>query len=122
MKARVAGHGSAQQHYADRGISADPRWLESFEAFRYDMGECPPDLELEREDNDKGYYKDNCCWATRGDQMRNTRRTHHVVVGGQRMCLLDGCRKIGANYRTAMKRMKAGWTAQQVIDYEVKVK
>ncbi len=45
----------------------------SFEAFLRDMGERPPGTTIDRRDNDKGYFKDNCRWATATEQHHNRR-------------------------------------------------
>lgn len=51
------------ERYIERGIDADPRW-QCFETFLKDMGERPLGLELDRIDNSKGYWPDNCRWVT----------------------------------------------------------
>ncbi|QPL10865.1 HNH endonuclease [Pectobacterium phage Possum] len=64
----------AYPDYGARGINYCPEW-ESFENFRdwaYANG-YKPELEIDREDNDKGYSPDNCRWATRTTQQRNRR-------------------------------------------------
>ena len=69
MKQRVLNP-SDKDHplYKDRHI--DPKWM-IFENFHADMGDRPVGLTLDRMDNTKGYYKDNCRWATRSEQARN---------------------------------------------------
>jgi hypothetical protein len=62
------------KNYGGRGITVSPEWM-TFENFYSDMGEKPLNLTLERIDNNKGYSKGNCMWATYAAQGRNTRRT-----------------------------------------------
>jgi|SRR6185436_19744472 len=67
------------KNYGGRGIDVDPRWL-TFETFLADMGEKPAGLTLERVDNDKGYWPDNCVWATQAAQNKNRRRRKDVKL------------------------------------------
>jgi hypothetical protein len=54
----------------------DPRW-ESFAAFYADMGERPEGRSLDRRDGSRGYWPDNCRWATASEQRLNQKRNHH---------------------------------------------
>lgn len=57
--------------YKSRGVSDE--WRNSFEVFYIDMGKRPSsEYSIDRIDNSKGYYKENCRWASRSQQARNT--------------------------------------------------
>ena len=61
--------------YGGRGIKVCDRWLESFENFIEDMGLKPTSKHsIDRKDVNGNYTKENCKWATKIEQMNNTRR------------------------------------------------
>lgn len=69
-------YNKSSQHFKDygaRGITVCDEWRNSFEAFYRDMGPRPRGMTIERKNNDLGYSKANCIWATHTDQMRNRR-------------------------------------------------
>lgn len=50
----------------------DSRWFD-FRNFLVDMGDRPTGMTIDRVDNERGYFKDNCRWATASEQSRNQR-------------------------------------------------
>lgn len=117
MKSRCAGtNGASSKHYHGRGIRVCARWLDSFENFLADMGECPKGLTLERDKNDMGYEPGNCRWATQADQVKNTRRTIRVKLAGRVMCLKDACAMAGVSYQGVRGRIRLGKEPQAALD------
>ena len=65
--------------YGGRGITVDPRWMASYDAFIEDVGPRPSlQHSLDRIDVDKGYYPENVRWATFRVQVSNRRMWYHV--------------------------------------------
>lgn len=104
------------RHYGGRGITVCEEW-NSFEKFLADMGPRPGDgYSIERRNNDRGYNKDNCTWATAYEQTRNRRANVTVEVEGQTLCISDACRTAGVPVQTLYSRCKRhGMTIQEGV-------
>lgn len=80
--------------YGGRGIKVCEEWKKSFTSFAEDMlPSYVKGLTLDREDNNKGYNKENCRWETRATQVRNTTRIRSNNTLGYR-----GIKKNGSGY------------------------
>ena len=107
--------------YGGRGITVCQRW-DSFEVFLQDMGPKPSlKHSIDRMDNNKSYEPANCRWATRAQQMRNTRRNCNLTWNGITLCLPEWAERLGLPKETLVSRIKAGWTAAEAIETPVRV-
>lgn len=95
-------------YYGGRGITVCNSWLSNFEAFRDDMGPCPPGRSIDRIDTNGPYSPDNCRWATRQEQSAN--RSNRIVVEyeGAPYRLADLAKKVGKTYFTVHGWYKTG--------------
>jgi len=68
--------------YINRGIDCCKGWDDYivFRDWSLENG-YSDELSIDRIDNDKGYYKDNCRWATREEQQRNINKQKNNKVG-----------------------------------------
>ena len=94
----------AYYRYGGRGIKVCNRWS-SFILFLKDMGECPPNMSIDRIDNDGDYEPGNCRWATKKEQARNTSRNIIIEYKGEKKCLASWAESCGIKAATLRKRL-----------------
>jgi len=105
----------AHKWYAEHGIAVCERWR-LFEHFWADMGpEWFKGATLERVDNAAGYSPDNCVWATRKTQARNTRQIRLLTANGKTQCLSAWAEETGIGVSTLWRRLKRGWSEEKAI-------
>lgn len=105
MRVRCLGKSSKfYQDYGGRGITIDPSW-ESFDQFVLDMGDRPPGASLERKNNDLGYSKENCIWATKQEQARNRRSSRILTFGGKTQTMIAWAEELGITYMALYLRI-----------------
>jgi hypothetical protein len=110
-------HRDQWRDYGGRGITVCKRWR-VFANFLADMGPKPsPAHSLDRIDNNKSYTPQNCRWATRAEQRRNSRQgLVMLTVKGRTMCLIDWARETGIERRTLAARLYHGWSPEEAVE------
>lgn len=108
------------ERYVKKGITVDPRWIgpEGFTNFLNDMGFKPDkSFTLERVDNDLGYYKTNCIWASRKQQNRNRSEFNRFVsFKGIKMMLCELSDLCGVGQQKLRSRIFVyGWPIERAI-------
>jgi hypothetical protein len=105
--------------YRGRGIKVCDRWR-VFENFLSDMGRKPtPSHSLDRIDNDGSYCPENCRWATRSEQQRNTRSNRLLTYKGETRCLTEWAEVKGVRRHVLNNRVRLGWTTEQILETPV---
>jgi hypothetical protein len=101
--------------YGGRGIRVCDAWS-SFPQFLNDMGPKSPSARtIERIDNDGNYEPSNCRWATRDEQMRNTRKNKFITIGNRTETYSVWIREFDINPSTFYGRLRRGVSPQQAI-------
>jgi hypothetical protein len=75
------------------------------------MGEKPEpkcDYSIDRIDNNLGYSKQNCRWATHMTQSNNTKQNSIIDIEGDRLTLAEWSRRSGTPKSTIRHRLKRG--------------
>jgi hypothetical protein len=102
------------ENYAGRGIAVCERWA-LFENFVADMGQPPEGMTLERKENDKGYFRENCEWAPMSKQANNKSTSHKLTYGGKTQTVAEWARELSVSPYTLHTRIKLNWPVDKVL-------
>ena len=117
VKNRVTvGNALNRKYYLERGIIMCDRWFNSFDNFLEDMGFAPSDEHsIDRINPDGNYEPSNCRWATRKEQMNNTRSNKLITFRGETLTQSQWADKVGINQTAICKRLKRGWSIEKAL-------
>ena len=92
---------------------------EKFDNFKRDMYDSyEPGLTIDRIDNSKGYFKDNCRWVTKEQQMRNKKNNLKVQLFKEipyKAFMIDIADAFGVNRVTAFRRIKKDASPDNIL-------
>ena len=101
------------KHYGGRGLTMDKRWR-TFEGFWEDMKEgYSDDLQIDRIDNEQGYYKWNCRWATPKQNARNSRLNNKYRGKSQ----IEWAEHFRVNRKTLEKRKRKLGSLRKAVQH-----
>jgi hypothetical protein len=106
---------SSYAKYGAKGITVCSRWIESFNAFLSDMGECPEGFSIDRIDNHGGYEPGNCRWANRTTQAQNRDTVKWLTFDGETLCISDWAKRFGVTDSAISYRLNRGWTVEKTL-------
>lgn len=111
-------HNKSFPYYGGRGIKVCARW-DDFSAFLSDMGASPAKHTLDRIEGDKGYYPENCRWASRLEQARNRDYCRVIEYMGEKAKLVDIADRNGIPVSRVHNRLAKGWTPHRALTQQV---
>lgn len=107
-------HHRSYKNYGGRGVTVCKEWLD-FSVFLEDMGERPEETSLDRIDNNKGYFKENCRWATLSSQQRNKRNNLMITIGSRTEGISEWCEELKIPRYIVRNRIRRGWTSNKAL-------
>lgn len=107
--------------YGGRGITVAPEW-QSFDTFYADMGEPPHGKSLDRIDNNRGYSKDNCRWATASEQSLNRRSNVRLTFQGKTQTATEWSKQLGMPRQIIYSRKRLAWTDERTLSAPARVR
>ena len=110
------------EYYGGKGIEVCSAWRrasdnpEAILNFIRDMGHRPEDKTLDRLDYTKGYYPENCRWATASEQARNTSTNNWLYYNGEYKILQEWGEELGIIPNTILTRLRRGWSVEEAFE------
>ena len=71
---------------------------------------------LDRIDNSKGYFPDNCRWATKKEQAYNRKSTRFITHNGETHNITEWAEIMGVDRSLLINRLYRGWREQDIFD------
>ena len=97
-------HSGSYERYGRKGIKVCCRWMD-FDNFKKDMFPgYKSNLTLDRIDNNKNYFKNNCRWATYKEQENNRSNNRIVCFDGIKKNLTQWIEHFGLKASTVRQR------------------
>lgn len=107
-----------KHRYIEKGITVCDQWLYDCMAFvnwALENG-WKKGLELDRIDNSKGYYPDNCRFTTRKVNCRNKDNNIRISYNGNNLTLVEWAEKYNLHYHRLYDRInKLKWSFERAI-------
>lgn len=115
------------KNYGGRGIDICKEWKDDFKSF-YDWaikngynenakrGKCT----IDRIDNNKGYFPENCRWVDMYVQQNNTRKTKKVWYNNVNITLEELSKLCGISKSILYKRLYKGWSIERATTQKIK--
>lgn len=109
--------GHHAKYYYEKNIKYCKEWeiFENFRDWAINNGYIDG-YTIERIDNSKGYYPENCKWIPKNEQPKNRTTNHLVEIEGTTKPIYKWCEEYGIKWTTFYARWKKGKRGKQLIE------
>ena len=104
-------------NYGGRNIQIFDEWrknFSTFEAYCLSNG-WKHGLQVDRINNDAGYFPGNIRFVTCSQNARNKRTNHMITFNGETLCFTDWCERFGMSESTLWRRLTSGWSVEDAL-------
>ena len=109
-------HNVAFKNYGGKNIFVCDDWKDFCTFYDWSMSNGYDDsLTIDRKDNSKGYFPDNCRWVTMKDQENNRTNNHLICVNGEKMTISRASDISGIRSATLAWRIKNNWGESELF-------
>lgn len=108
--------------YGGKGITICNEWRQDFKTF-YDWALShgyKPNLTIDRIDNNKGYYPENCRWITMKEQSNNRSTNRYLELNGEKHTISQWSEILGVGKGCIESRLRRGWSIERTLTEEIK--
>ena len=105
-----------KKYYKDKGIKYCDEWKDFIPFSKWALNNGYVNgYTIERLDNSKGYYPENCIWIPFREQSKNKTSNHLVEIDGQIKPICQWCEEYGIKWTTFYARLKKGKTGKDLL-------
>lgn len=102
--------------YGAKGVSVCDEWKDFAVFSKWAMENGYSDsLSIDRIETDKGYFPENCRWATPQEQTDNRECTRYVSFNGKTQTLKRWAEETGIAYKNLLWRIDHGWPIEKAL-------
>lgn len=107
---------SEAKNYIGKDIKMCDEWKDFIIFYNWAMSNGYSDnLSIDRIDNSKGYYPENCRWTTAKEQNRNKDNLHYIEYKGETHPIVVWTEKLNIKYGTLRSRINRGWEIERAF-------
>ena len=105
-----------KKYYKEKGITYCKEWGKflPFRDWALNNGYVEG-YTIERIDNSKGYYPNNCTWIHAREQNKNKTNKSHLIINGIDKSFTEWANEYGLKENTIRMRIKYGWSGEDLL-------